>query len=113
MSSLSGGAVVADLAPVHLRGRYLGLYGAISSLGALLAPLGGTQLLDVGPPALWLTCGAVAWAAALGQLALAPAMRSRTRPHHGEAACHVRTQPASGQPAAGQVWRRVWFGNTP
>jgi predicted MFS family arabinose efflux permease len=78
----AGGAVVADLAPAHLRGRYLGLHGAVCSLGALLAPLGGTQLLDVGAPALWLTCGAVAGAAALGQLALAPAIRRRTRPHH-------------------------------
>jgi MFS family permease len=91
----AGGAIVAGLAPAHLRGRYLGLYGAISSLGALLAPLGGTQLLDVGAPALWLTCGAVAGAAALGQLALAPAMRSRIRPHHGETACLVRTRPAA------------------
>jgi MFS family permease len=78
----AGGAVVADLAPAHLRGRYLGLYGAVCSLGALLAPLGGTQLLDAGAPALWLTCGAVAGAAALGQLTLAPAIRRRIPPHH-------------------------------
>jgi MFS family permease len=76
----AGSALVAGLAPAHLRGRYLGLYGAVSSLGALLAPLAGTQLLGVGAPALWLTCGAVAAAAALGQLTLAPAIRNRTRP---------------------------------
>ncbi len=77
-TAAAAAAVVADLAPAHLRGRYLGLYGAVCSLGALFAPLGGTQLLDVGAPALWLTCGAVAAAAALGQLALAPAIRHQT-----------------------------------
>ncbi len=81
-TAAAGGAVVASCAPAHLRGRYLGLHGAVCSLGALLAPLGGTQLLGAGAPALWLTCGAVAGAAALGQLALAPALRRRTRPHH-------------------------------
>src|SRR5262245_47325197 len=73
---------MAGCAPTYLRGRYLGLHGAVCSLDALLAPLGGTQLLGAGAPALWLTCGAVAAAAALGQLALSPALRRRTRPHH-------------------------------
>jgi MFS family permease len=76
----AGGAIIASLAPAHLRGRYLGLYGAASSLGALLAPLAGTQLLRLGAPVLWLTCGAVAAAAALGQATLAPAIRNRTKP---------------------------------
>ena len=77
-TAAAGSTVTADLAPARLRGRYLGLYGAVCSLGALLAPLGGTQLLDAGAPALWLTCGAVGSAAALGQLTLAPAIRRRT-----------------------------------
>jgi MFS family permease len=81
-TAAASGAIVASCAPAHLRGRYLGLYGAVCSLGALLAPLGGTQLLSAGTPALWLTCGAVAGTASLGQLALAPALRRRTRPHH-------------------------------
>jgi len=76
----AGGAIIAGLAPAHLRGRYLGLYGAASSLGALLAPLAGTQLLRLGAPVLWVTCGAVAATAAFGQLALAPAIRNRTKP---------------------------------
>ncbi|MEU5881601.1 MFS transporter [Spirillospora sp. NPDC047279] len=70
-------AVVADLAPPHLRGRYSGLYGMAWSGGFLLAPLGGTQLLAVGAPALWLTCLALGLAAAAGQLALGPAIRRR------------------------------------
>ncbi|MFV2171746.1 MDR family MFS transporter [Actinomadura sp. LOL_016] len=71
-------AVVADLAPADLRGRYNALYGMAWSGGFLLAPLGGTQLLGLGGgPALWLTCLALALAAAAGQLALAPAIRRR------------------------------------
>ncbi|MGE5291366.1 MAG: MFS transporter [Micromonosporaceae bacterium] len=76
----AGVAIVAGLAPAHLRGRYLGFYGAASSLGALLAALAGTQLLRLGAPALWLTCGALAAAAATGQATLTAAIRHRTRP---------------------------------
>ncbi|NVI90729.1 MFS transporter [Actinomadura sp. BRA 177] len=71
-------AVVADLAPADLRGRYGGLYGMAWSGGFLLAPLGGTQLLGTGgASALWLTCAGLALAAAAAQLALAPAIRRR------------------------------------
>jgi MFS family permease len=87
-TTAAGSTVAADLAPARLRGRYLGLYGAACSLGALLAPLGGAQLLRTGAPALWLTCGAIGGAAALGQLTIAPAIRRRTDPTPGE-------QPAS------------------
>ncbi|MFD0686808.1 MDR family MFS transporter [Actinomadura fibrosa] len=71
-------AVVADLAPADLRGRYSALYGMAWSGGFLLAPLGGTQLLDAGgPPALWLTCLGLGLVAAAAQLALGPAIRRR------------------------------------
>ncbi|MEU5992960.1 MFS transporter [Spirillospora sp. NPDC047418] len=71
-------AVVADLAPADLRGRYGGLYGMAWSGGFLLAPLGGTQLLGTGGASvLWLTCAALALVAAGAQLALAPAIRRR------------------------------------
>ncbi|MFI0444887.1 MDR family MFS transporter [Actinomadura sp. 6N118] len=70
-------AVVADLAPAHLRGRYSGLYGMAWSGGFLLAPLGGTQLLGIGAPALWLTCLGLGLAAATALLGLGPAIRRR------------------------------------
>ncbi|POM24194.1 Multidrug resistance protein MdtH [Actinomadura rubteroloni] len=70
-------AVVADLAPPHLRGRYNAAYGVAWAGGYLVAPLGGTQLLGLGAPVLWLTSGGLGLAAALGQLALAPAIRRR------------------------------------
>ena len=50
-----GVAIVAELAPSHLRGRYNGAYGTAAGLAAFVAPLGGTQLLVLGAPVLWTT----------------------------------------------------------
>ncbi|MDP9861630.1 MULTISPECIES: MDR family MFS transporter [Streptosporangium] len=72
------GAIVASLAPPHLRGRYAGMYGFAWSGGAMLAPLLGTRLLEVSPAALWVTIGAVNLVAAAGLLAIGPALRRRT-----------------------------------
>lgn len=69
--------IVASLAPVHLRGRYTGLYGSAWSAGSLLAPLIGTHLLSIDPRLLWFTVGGLGLLAAAGQLALAPAVRRR------------------------------------
>ncbi|GAA4555449.1 MDR family MFS transporter [Planotetraspora kaengkrachanensis] len=73
------GAIVASLAPAHLRGRYSGLYGLAWSAGGMLAPLAGTRLLAVSPVLLWLVIGGLALLAAAGQLALGPVIRRRTR----------------------------------
>ncbi|MBG0829295.1 MFS transporter [Planomonospora sp. ID67723] len=72
------GAIVASLAPAHLRGRYSGMFGFAWSAGVLLAPLLGTRLLAIGPTALWLTIGAIELVAAAGLLAIGPALRRRT-----------------------------------
>ncbi|MFB9962115.1 MDR family MFS transporter [Sinosporangium siamense] len=72
-----GGAVVAGLAPPHLRGRYMGVYGFAWSGAALLAPPLGTWLLSIGPVALWCTMGVLGLAAAAGHMAIAPAIRRR------------------------------------
>ncbi|SDG22969.1 Predicted arabinose efflux permease, MFS family [Sinosporangium album] len=74
------GAIVATLAPPHLRGRYMGLYGFAWSGSALIAPLLGTWLLSIGPVVLWLTMGSLGVLAAAGQLAIAPAVRRRAGP---------------------------------
>ncbi|MFI5972740.1 MFS transporter [Streptomyces sp. NPDC051452] len=71
-------AIVADLAPPALRGRYNGLLGMAWGTGFLLAPLVGTRLLADGAPVLWLCCAGLCLLAALGQLALAPSIRART-----------------------------------
>ncbi|MEO3789771.1 MFS transporter [Nonomuraea sp. B10E15] len=71
------GAVVAALAPAHLRGRYAGLFGFAWSMAAVLAPLIGGPLLELGSKALWFTVGGVGAVSALGMLALGPAIRRR------------------------------------
>ncbi|TQL94810.1 putative MFS family arabinose efflux permease [Actinoallomurus bryophytorum] len=70
-------AIVADLAPPHLRGRYGGLYGTAFSVAALLGPLGGSWLLGHGTWLPWLTCAILCAASGTGALALAPAVRRR------------------------------------
>lgn len=50
-------AVVASLAPPHLRGRYMGAFGFAFGAAATLAPLLGTQVLErAGEGPLWLGC---------------------------------------------------------
>ncbi|MCQ4081087.1 MFS transporter [Streptomyces sp. RB6PN25] len=71
-------SIVADLAPQNLRGRYNGLLGMAWGTGFLIAPVVGTRLLAIGAPVLWYGCIALCVLAALGQLALAPAVRCRT-----------------------------------
>ena len=75
------GSIVASLAPAHLRGRYAGLYGLAWSAGGMLAPLAGTRLLAVSSTLLWLVIGGLGLLAAVGQLALGPAIRRRSRAH--------------------------------
>jgi MFS family permease len=70
-------AIVADLAPPHLRGRYGGLYGTAFSVAALLGPLGGSWLLGHGTWLPWLTCAVLCAASGTGALAIAPAVRRR------------------------------------
>jgi predicted MFS family arabinose efflux permease len=71
------GSIVATLAPAHLRGRYSGLFGFAWSAAAVLAPLLGGPLLEIGAGALWFAVGGVGVAAAIGMVALGPAIRRR------------------------------------
>jgi MFS family permease len=52
-------AVVANLAPAHLRGRYMGMYGLSFALALIIGPGLGLKLLALNPTALWLGCGAL------------------------------------------------------
>ncbi|WP_279581215.1 MFS transporter [Fodinicola feengrottensis] len=71
-------AVITALAPPHLRGRYSGMFGLAYSVAWLVAPIGGSWLLSLGVPVLWLTCAAVcARGGGAGQLLLGPAVRRR------------------------------------
>jgi MFS family permease len=71
-------AIVAALAPAHLRGRYSGVFGVTFSLGYLAAPLIGTSLLGISRYALWLSCAGACVVAAAGQVALRPAVVRRS-----------------------------------
>ncbi|MFI5911972.1 MDR family MFS transporter [Dactylosporangium sp. NPDC051541] len=73
-----GGAIVAALAPVRLRGRYNGIYGFAWALASAVAPLAGSRLLTAGVGTLWCTVGATGLLAAVGMLLLGPAVRRRT-----------------------------------
>jgi MFS family permease len=71
-------AVLADLSPTHLRGRYQSVFSLSFSLAALLAPIiGGWAIQRYGDPPLWLGCFVLAVIAAAGHLAASPARRRR------------------------------------
>lgn len=58
-------SLVADLAPLQMRGRYMGAYSLCHAVGLSIgAPLGGRVLDQWGSQVLWLTCFAVMMAAA-------------------------------------------------
>ena len=50
-------AYVADLAPAHMRGRYMGVYGLVWAAALIIGPTLGMKLLALGPAVLWLSCG--------------------------------------------------------
>jgi MFS family permease len=70
-------AIIADLAPPHLRGRYNGLYGLAFAVASLLGPLGGSWLLGRAAWLPWAVCALLSAASAAGALAVAPAVRRR------------------------------------
>jgi len=75
-------AIVADLAPVHLRGRYQGAFTMSWGVAFTVSPLvAGEVLSRLGAPTLWAGCLAVGLAVAAGHLAIAPARRRRLSGH--------------------------------
>lgn len=50
------GAYVTTLAPERYRGRYMGLWHLVWSMGLLLGPSTGTMLLEYNPNVLWGAC---------------------------------------------------------
>jgi MFS family permease len=75
-----GPTVVADLAPAHLRGRYLGVFGFSFAAASLVAPLAGGAVYDAfGGPVLWVGTAVLSFATAAGHLVIAPARTQRLR----------------------------------
>jgi MFS family permease len=84
-------AVVANLAPPHLRGRYQGAWSMSWALAAATGPGAGAFVLGhLGAVALWLGCAGVGVAMAAGHLAAGRARRARP------------LSPADSRPAARQ-----------
>ena len=64
------GALVADLAPPHLRGRYMALATISWEIGFVIGPAAGGFILGAEPLALWPIAAGVCVAAGAGALAL-------------------------------------------
>jgi MFS family permease len=81
-------AVVADLAPPELRGRYQGAYGLSFGIAMMAAPVvGGAALSRFGPDALWSACLVAGVAVAAAHLAIGRARRRR--------GCRAAGEPAA------------------
>lgn len=74
----AGAAIVANLAPVELRGRYQGVYSMSWGVAFAAAPvLGGEVLTRFGSRTLWLACFGVGALVAAGHLLTAGPRRRR------------------------------------
>ena len=58
------GAYVADLAPAHQRGLYMGTYGLVGALAFVCGPSLGMLLFSANPVVLWSACGVLGLVAA-------------------------------------------------
>jgi MFS family permease len=73
-----GAAIVANLAPADLRGRYQGVFSMSWGLAFTIAPvLGGEILTRLGSRPLWATCFAICAAVAAGHVLTAGPRRRR------------------------------------
>jgi len=71
-------AIVADLAPRQMRGRYQGMLGMAWGGGALIGPFAGAWVLqNAGGAWLWSGCALCGVVAAAGQLLVGPSVRRR------------------------------------
>jgi MFS family permease len=74
----TGSAVVADLAPTALRGRYQGMSNMAWGIASFIGPLvGGLFLHGPGGRALWFSCFGLMVLVTVGHLALGPARARR------------------------------------
>jgi len=58
-------AYIADLAPPHMRGRYMGVNGMTWALALIVGPAGGMKLFAFNPAAFWIGCGTLGILAAV------------------------------------------------
>lgn len=74
------GALSAEAAPEHLRGRYLSLIQLAWNLASTIAPIGFAWLLDRGPGSIWVAMLAVALAGGLLAVRLGTTLPQAARP---------------------------------
>ena len=74
------GALSAEAAPEHLRGRYLSLIQLAWNLASTIAPIGFAWLLDRGPDTIWVAMLAVALAGGLLAVRLGTTLPQAARP---------------------------------
>ena len=88
-------AYVADLAPPHMRGRYMGVNGMTWALALIVGPVVGMKLFALHPAAYWVAC------ATLGVLAAVIIFSANTTPiaQAGLAGQRRRPLPCDNQPA--------------
>jgi MFS family permease len=104
IGSAVGPAVVADLSPASMRGRYQGTFTFTFAVASLVAPVAGGWVYDSwGGDVLWAGCGVVSLAAAAGHLLAGPARsrrldRLRSAEHHPTPAVPVPA-PATAEEA--------------
>ena len=79
-------AYIADLAPPHMRGRYMGANGLVWAAALVIGPGLGMKLFAIGPALLWLSCGV------LGLLA-ATIILGEIKPRVEEPALAVKLEP--------------------
>jgi MFS family permease len=73
-------AILADLSPPHMRGRYAGVYGLAWGGGSVIGPIVGASVVQAyGSAALWVGCGCLGVLLAAGQLMLRSSLRQRTQ----------------------------------
>jgi MFS family permease len=92
-------ALIAEIAPPDMRGRYNGLIGTAFGASALLGPLAGTWLYGMSPNVLWLACLAAGAASAAVTLALGPAIARRQRVVRAAAATPSAATPSAATPS--------------
>jgi MFS family permease len=72
-------ALVAEIAPDHLRGRYFAVHSLSWGLAGTVGPAAGGFLLAAAPFTLWPAAAAVCLVAALGALRTEPLVPERFR----------------------------------
>jgi MFS family permease len=95
----SNAALIAELSPSALRGRYQGVNSLSWSAGSALAPIvGGFVQQHLGSTVLWLSCAGIGVVVAAGQIASGPARERRAAALRTEL---PETAPIAMPPAAG------------